>query len=167
MKAPLLIYLMLISGSVRNRLLQRKPTTEPVQEKMYEYEVKKLFMRAGGKRLGWVIATVADAIRDGATEYRCKDCHGAVKLHGKHVQHGPAPHVEHKSRQDSEYCPAGMYFRHHARPGSAGVCLACRVNTDCNRPFGVSRSPLQEPRKNCLPANPRGCHQTRHMPRFA
>jgi hypothetical protein len=34
-----------------------------------------------------------------------------VRLHGKHVEHGPAPHVEHRSRQDSEYCPTGMYFR--------------------------------------------------------
>jgi hypothetical protein len=80
-------------------------------EKIYQCEVKKLFSRNGEKRWEWVISTVADAIRDGASEFRCKDCHGAVKLHGKHVAHGPAPHVEHKSRQDSEYCPAGIYFR--------------------------------------------------------
>jgi hypothetical protein len=83
------------------------------EERIYDCEVKKLFMRDGQKRWDWVVMAVADAIRNGATEYRCKDCHGAVKLHGKHVQHGPAPHVEHKSRQDSEYCPAGMYFRKH------------------------------------------------------
>ena len=82
-------------------------------EKIYSCEVKKLFLRNGEKVWDWVIAVVADAIRDGATLFRCKDCQGAVKPHGKHVEHGPAPHIEHRSRQDSEYCPAGMYFRGH------------------------------------------------------
>jgi len=81
------------------------------QEKIYECEVKKLFLRNGVKRWEWAVSTVADAIRDGARDFRCKDCHGEVRLHGRHVAHGPAPHVEHKSRQDSEYCPAGIYFR--------------------------------------------------------
>ena len=80
-------------------------------EKIYRCEVKKLFLRNGQKTLEWVEVAVADAIRDAAIEYRCKDCQGAVKLHGKHVLHGPAPHVEHRSRQDSEYCPAGIHFR--------------------------------------------------------
>ncbi len=84
-------------------------------EKIYECEVKKLFLRDGKKVLEWVVIPVADAILDGVTDFRCKDCHGAVKLHGKHVKHGPASHVEHKSRQDSEYCPAGFYFK----PGTA------------------------------------------------
>lgn len=82
-------------------------------ERIYECEVKKLFVRDGVKRWEWVISTVAGAIHEGAREFRCKDCHGAVRLHGKHVPHGPTPHVEHRSRQDSEYCPAGMYFRQH------------------------------------------------------
>ena len=86
-----------------------------MDEKIYECEVKKLFIREGLKKWEWVKASVADAIQDGATQFRCKDCHGHVKLHGKHVAHGPAPHVEHKSRQDSEYCPSGFYFRQ--RPG--------------------------------------------------
>lgn len=81
------------------------------EEKIYECEVKKLFMHDGVKRWEWVISTVGDAIRDGVTEFRCKDCYGAVRVHDKHVAHGPAPHVEHKSHQDSEYCPAGIYFR--------------------------------------------------------
>ena len=80
-------------------------------ERIYQCEVKKLFSRYGAKRWEWVMSSVADALRDGVSEFRCKDCHGAAKLHGKHVAHGPSPHVEHKSRQDSEYCPAGMYFR--------------------------------------------------------
>jgi len=82
-----------------------------MDEKIYECEVKKLFIRDGKKVEEWVLKSVADALKDGVTEFRCKDCHGAVKLHGRHVAHGPAPHVEHKSRQDSEYCPSGFYFR--------------------------------------------------------
>ena len=80
-------------------------------EKIYECEVRKLFLRDGQKRWEWSKTAVADALKDGATEYRCKDCNGAVKLHGKYVPHGPSLHVEHKSRRDSEYCPSGMYFR--------------------------------------------------------
>jgi len=82
-------------------------------EKIYSCEVKKLFLRNGIKRREWAKAVVADAIRDEATEFRCKDCHGAVRLRGKLVKDGSAPHIEHKSRQDSEYCAAGMYFRQH------------------------------------------------------
>lgn len=80
-------------------------------EKMYECEVKKLFLRDGRKREEWTAVPVADAIRENAARYRCKHCHGAVRLHGRNVQHGPSPHAEHKSRQDSEYCPTGIYFR--------------------------------------------------------
>jgi hypothetical protein len=68
-------------------------------------------VESGQGRSKWVIADVADAIRDGAAEFTCKDCHGAVKLHRQHVSHGPAPHVDHRLRLYSEYCPAGMYFR--------------------------------------------------------
>jgi hypothetical protein len=82
-------------------------------EKIYTCEVKRLFVRNGNKVWDWKVVNVGDAIRDGDTVFRCKDCHGAVRLHGRHVAHGPAPHVEHRSRQDSEYCPAGMYFRQH------------------------------------------------------
>jgi len=96
-----------------------------VAEKIYTCEVKKLFLRNGEKVWEWVIAEVVDAIRDEATQFRCNDCHGAVRLHGKHADHGPAPHVEHISRQDSEYCRAGMYFRRHPgrvpRPSSMPV----------------------------------------------
>jgi hypothetical protein len=80
-------------------------------ELIFSCEVKKLFLRSGVKRHEWVTSTVSDAIRDLVTEFRCKDCHGALKIHKKIAENGPAPYVEHKSRQDSEYCPSGMYFR--------------------------------------------------------
>lgn len=83
----------------------------PAEVKIYECEVKKLFKKDGINEWRWVVRPVKDAISDGVTEFRCKDCHGAVKLLGKKVAHGPEPHVVHKSRQDSEYCPAGIYFR--------------------------------------------------------
>jgi hypothetical protein len=82
-----------------------------VSEKFYSCEVKKLFIREGKKGWKWVTMNVSDAIRDEVTEFRCEKCHGAVKKHSKLVPHGPAPHVEHKSRDDSEYCPAGHYFK--------------------------------------------------------
>ena len=82
-----------------------------MEEKIYTCEVKKLFLRDGTKQWEWVTMDVAKAIQDEVTVFRCKDCHGTVRLHGRHASHGPAPHVEHRSRADSEYCPAGMYFR--------------------------------------------------------
>jgi len=92
-----------------------KAVTKPEKEKIYTCEVKKLFLRDGEKRWEWRVSNVEDAIRAEATVFRCKDCFGAVKLHGKKVENGPAPHVEHKRREDSEYCSAGLYF--HQNPG--------------------------------------------------
>ena len=81
-----------------------------LSEKFYRCEAKKLFMRDGEKRWEWVTMNVSDAIRDEVKEFRCEKCHGAVKKHTKRVPDGSAAHVEHKSREDSEYCPAGHYF---------------------------------------------------------
>jgi hypothetical protein len=83
----------------------------PSIEKIYTCEVKKLFMRNGEKRREWVTSTVSNAIRDEVTEFRCEQCHGAVKKPTKRTANGPEPHVEHKLREDSEYCPAGYYFQ--------------------------------------------------------
>jgi hypothetical protein len=77
-----------------------------VSEKFYQCEAKKLFLRSGTKRWEWVLMPVDAAVQDGVTEFRCKDCHGAVRLHTKTAP----PHTEHKSKQDSEYCPSGVYF---------------------------------------------------------
>jgi hypothetical protein len=82
------------------------------REKIYECEVKRRRIKVGGGyEPFWKIKNVDEALADGDTEFRCKDCYGAVRLHGKHKSSGPAPHAEHKTHQDSEYCPAGMYFR--------------------------------------------------------
>ena len=80
-------------------------------EKIYTCEVKKLFIRNGEKVWEWVTMNVADAIRAEVSSFRCKDCHGAVRLHRKKVPHGPEPHVEHKIHLDSECCITGMHFK--------------------------------------------------------
>ena len=84
-------------------------------DEIYQVEVKKRFRTADEQNeLRWVVRPVAEVIMAAAVEYRCKDCGGKVRLHGKHVPNGPASHAEHMSRQDSEYCPVGMHFRQNS-----------------------------------------------------
>jgi hypothetical protein len=81
-------------------------------EEIYTVEVKKRFRVPDGDVFRWVERPVSDVIPEKESlEYRCKDCHGKVKLLNKHLPNAAAPHAEHISKQDSEYCPAGMYFR--------------------------------------------------------
>lgn len=81
-------------------------------EKIYECEVKRRRVSSrGGYEPFWKVKNVAEALLDGDTDFRCKECHGEVKLLRKNVAHGAAAHAEHKVRQDSEYCPMGIYFR--------------------------------------------------------
>jgi hypothetical protein len=82
-----------------------------IHDNIYECEAKKPVIRNGEKIREWRKTPVIDVITDKLTEYRCKDCHGRIKLYDKHVAHAPAPHAVHASRQDSEYCPSGYYFR--------------------------------------------------------
>src|SRR5437868_5069372 len=82
------------------------------ENKLYECEVKRRRVRAaGGYEPFWKLKTVADALIDEDTEFRCKDCFGEVKLVRTQKDGIPAPHAEHKRREDSEYCIAGLYFR--------------------------------------------------------
>ncbi len=81
-------------------------------DEIYTVEVKRKFKVGDSYVLKWVERPVSDVIPEReSTVYRCKDCYGKVKLLDKHVSHAASPHAEHVSRQDSEYCPAGMYFR--------------------------------------------------------
>lgn len=84
---------------------------QPKEEKLYECEVKRIKILEGKRSPFWKLKSVREAVEDGDSEFRCKDCHGAVKLFRRHVAHAPAPHVEHQLRSDSEHCPAGMYFK--------------------------------------------------------
>jgi hypothetical protein len=83
----------------------------PLQDNIYECEAKKLMMQDGVKTREWRTARVIDVIQDELDEYRCKDCKGRIKLFRKHAANAPAPHAVHVSRQDSEYCRSGYYFR--------------------------------------------------------
>jgi hypothetical protein len=80
-------------------------------EKIFECEVKRRRVRASGRGYEpfWKVKNVEVALVDGDTEFRCKDCHGAVKLHKRHTVNA-APHVEHKLKSDSEFCSSGHYF---------------------------------------------------------
>jgi hypothetical protein len=81
------------------------------ETKLYECEVKRRRVKAGGGyEPFWKTKVVAEAVVDADTEFRCKDCGGAVKLFKRRTENGPAPHVEHKLKGDSEYCPAGIHF---------------------------------------------------------
>ena len=80
--------------------------------KLYECEVKRRRVRAGGGyEPFWKVKTVAEALQDSDTEFRCKDCKGEVKLVRSSKVGGPGPHAEHKSKADSEYCAAGLHFQ--------------------------------------------------------
>ena len=88
------------------------------EEAIYECEIKKKFKRDGQTETWeWTTVPVREAIEaNGSGEKagaRCKHCHGRVKLLGKHIAKSPAPHAVHGSKQDSEYCVAGFYFKQH------------------------------------------------------
>jgi hypothetical protein len=79
-------------------------------EKLYECEVKRRRVRAGGGyEPFWKVKSLVDALLDGDTEFRCKDCHGPLKLHRRHTA-GAVSHLEHKLKTDSEHCQLGARF---------------------------------------------------------
>ena len=82
------------------------------REKIYECEVKRRRVKTGGGyEPFWKVKTVAVALADSDTEFRCKDCFGEVKLLGRNNKLGNPPYVEHKSPADSEFCANGILFR--------------------------------------------------------
>jgi hypothetical protein len=82
------------------------------REKIYECEVKRRRVKVGGGyEPFWKVKSVAVALADSDTEFRCKDCFGEVKLLGKNSKVGAPPYVEHKLAADSEYCASGMLFK--------------------------------------------------------
>src|SRR5262249_1363771 len=84
------------------------------EDRIYACEVKRSFIRDGQKIRDWKRVPVAEALSAQREDVRCAECHGAVRLHGRNVAHGPAPHAEHRSREDSEFCRVGHYFRQAA-----------------------------------------------------
>ena len=86
--------------------------TTKEREKIYECEVKRRRRTTNGTgyEAFWKVKSVQEALDDNDTEFRCKDCHGAVKLFKKRVANGPASHVEHIHKSDAEYCSASLFF---------------------------------------------------------
>ena len=81
------------------------------RERFYECEVKRLRVRAtGGYEPFWKVKAIDVALEDNDTEFRCMSCNGPVKLFKRRSEDGPATHIEHKLKSDSEYCSAGLYF---------------------------------------------------------
>ena len=82
------------------------------REHFNECQVKRRRVRAaGGYESFWKVKTIAEALDDADTEFRCKDCNGPVKLFKRRVENGSTPHVEHKLTADSEFCPSGLLFK--------------------------------------------------------
>jgi hypothetical protein len=82
------------------------------REKMFECEVRRRRLKpGGGYEPYWKVKNVAVALVDEDTEFRCKDCFGAVKILGRNGKNGTVPYVEHKLPADSEFCPGGMLFQ--------------------------------------------------------
>jgi hypothetical protein len=82
------------------------------REKMYECEVRRRRVKAGGGyEAFWKVKNVAVALSDSDTDFRCKDCFGAVKLLGRNGKNGTVPYVEHKLATDAEFCASGLLFK--------------------------------------------------------
>lgn len=88
-------------------------TTKTVlKDRIVECEVKRRRLKqGGGYEPFWKTKTVAEAVADNDTEFRCKDCHGEVKVLGKTSRVGAAAYVEHKLAADAAFCPASIAFQ--------------------------------------------------------
>jgi hypothetical protein len=81
------------------------------REKILQVEVKRRRVKAGGGyEPFWKLKDLSVALVDEDTEFRCKDCFGALKVFKSTKAGVPVSHAEHKDRADSEYCPAGLHF---------------------------------------------------------
>ncbi len=78
---------------------------------MTKCEQKKLYVIDGNRVWTWIAVSVSDLPSGGNIDIRCMHCHGEVRVHKQQVEHGPTDHVEHRSRQDSENCKGGSYFK--------------------------------------------------------
>jgi hypothetical protein len=74
-------------------------------------EQKKQFQVGEGREWRWVEVAVSKAFGSTPETIRCLYCHGAVRIHKQQAPDGPQDHVEHRSKQDSENCRAGIYFK--------------------------------------------------------
>lgn len=78
---------------------------------MTKCEAKRPFIIDEKKVFKWVEVDVSQLSSGSQHGIRCAHCHGDVRVHKQQVKHGPADHVEHMSRQDSERCRGGHHFK--------------------------------------------------------
>jgi hypothetical protein len=78
---------------------------------MLRCEQRRDYKVNDGYERRWKEVPVSEAVGAQPSDIRCMHCHGAVRIHQRQVEHGPRDHVEHRLRQDSESCRAGIYFR--------------------------------------------------------
>jgi hypothetical protein len=88
---------------------------------MTRCEERRQYVIDGKREWRWKEVPVSKAIGASPKDIRCMHCHGAVRIHRQQVEHGPQDHVEHRSRQDSEGCRAGVYFMGEHRMSTSPV----------------------------------------------
>lgn len=69
----------------------------------------------------WKEVPVAEVAGTSSEDIRCMHCHGLVRVHRQQVAHGPQDHVEHRSRDDSKGCRAGVHFQGQHRMSAKPV----------------------------------------------
>jgi len=79
-------------------------------DRMTRCEQRRQFVINDVTEWRWKDVSVPEAIMGAPAQIRCSYCHGEVRIHRQQVPHGPQDHVEHLSRQDSEFCEGGSYF---------------------------------------------------------
>jgi uncharacterized protein with PIN domain len=102
-------------------MARSKPT-----DRMYVCEVQTAYQTTNGIEYRWKKVDVeATANTD---HVRCAYCEGSVKfLRRRKADGGVRDHVQHLSRQDSEHCIAGYYFKgEHRRSNSPVMAEALR-----------------------------------------
>lgn len=88
---------------------------------MTKCEQKRLFKINDEKVWKWVEVDVSTLTSGEQKSIRCMHCQGAVRVHKQNVDHGPKDHVEHRSKQDSENCRGGHYFKGEHKPSQNPV----------------------------------------------
>lgn len=91
------------------------------EDLMAHCEQKREYQVGDKREWRWKNVPVSEAVGAAPKDVRCAYCHGAVRIHQQQVGHGPQDHVEHRSRQDSEGCKGGVYFKGEHRMSSQPI----------------------------------------------
>lgn len=80
-------------------------------DQMTECETLRQYKVDGKYDWRWKVVPVSEVVDVPTPKVRCAHCWGAVKVHKQKAATGPAHHVEHRLRTDSEGCRGGHYFK--------------------------------------------------------